>query len=181
MTGDEHATHRAPTPTPTRPAAPILIAYDGSDAARAAVEEAGKLFAPRRAVVLTVWEPGLSEFMLVPDATGMGTTMMPYDPSVVREVDRAGEDHARDIAHDGRTLAEAAGLEAQAAVVRDVSDPAAAIVAAADEHDAGAIVVGSRGLRGLRSKLLGSTSSELLRKAARPVVVVRHPDDQHRD
>jgi nucleotide-binding universal stress UspA family protein len=173
MSGDEHADHPAP--------APVLIAYDGSDAARAAVQEAGKLFAPRRAVVLTVWEPGLSEYMLVPDATGMGTTMMPYDPSVVREVDRAGEDHARDIAHDGQALAEAAGLQAEAVVTRDVTDPAAAIVASAEEHGAAAIVVGSRGLRGLRSKLLGSTSSELLRRAARPVVVVRHPDDRHGD
>jgi nucleotide-binding universal stress UspA family protein len=161
--------------------APILIAYDGSDAARAAVKEAGVLFAPCRAVVLTVWEPGLSEFMLVPDAGGMGTTMLPYDPAVVREVDRAGEDHAHDVARDGQTLAEAAGLRAEATVARDLTDPAAAIVGAAEEHGVAAIVVGSRGLKGLRSKLLGSTSHEVLRKAARPVVVVRHPDDHHRD
>lgn len=158
---------------------PILIAYDGSEAARAAVRESGALFAPRRAVVLTVWEPGLSEFMLVPDATGMGSTMLPYDPAVVREVDRAGEDHAKDIAHDGLTLAEAAGLQAETAVARDLTNPADAIVAAANEHGATAIVVGSRGLRGLRSKLLGSTSSEVLRKAGRPVVIVRHPEDRH--
>lgn len=157
--------------------APILIAYDGSAAARAAVTEAGALFAPRRAIVLTAWEPGLSEFMLVPDATGMGTTMMPYDPAVVREVDRAGEDHAKDIAHDGEALATKAGLQAEVAVVRDQSDAADAIVAVASERDAAAIVVGSRGLKGLRSKLLGSTSAALLRKAGRPVVVVRHPED----
>ncbi|HEY7953291.1 MAG TPA: universal stress protein [Solirubrobacteraceae bacterium] len=160
---------------------PILIAYDGSSAAREAVEQAGTLFAPRKAIIMTVWEPGLSEFMLVPDATGMGTTMLPYDPSVVREVDRAGEDHAKDIAHDGEALAQKAGLQAEAVVVRDVTNAAAAIIATATEHDAGAIVVGSRGLKGLRSKLLGSTSGEVLRKAGRPVVVVRHPDDHQQD
>lgn len=158
--------------------APILIAYDGSPAAREAVEQAGVLFAPRRALIVTVWEPGLSEFMLVPDATGMGTTMLPYDPSVVREVDRAGEDQARDIAHDGETLARKAGLQAEALVVRDITDAADAIVASAGEHNASTIVMGSRGLKGLRSKLLGSTSGAVLRKAGRPVVVVRHPDDQ---
>jgi nucleotide-binding universal stress UspA family protein len=162
-------------------ASPILIAYDGSDAARAAIVQAGALFGARRTVVLTVWEPGLSEFMLVPDASGMGTTMLPYDPAVVREVDRAGEDHAKDIAHDGQALAEAAGLQAEALVARDLTDAAAAIVQAAEQHGAAAIVVGSRGLRGLRSKLLGSTSNEVLRKAACPVVVVRHPDDRQRD
>jgi nucleotide-binding universal stress UspA family protein len=160
---------------------PILIAYDGSLAAREAVAQAGALFAPRKALVVTVWEPGLSEFMMVPDATGMGTTMLPYDPSVVREVDRAGEDHAKDIAHDGQALAQKAGLQAEAVVVRDVTDAADAIVATAKEREAGAIVMGSRGLKGLRSKLLGSTSGEVLRKAGRPVVVVRHPDDQAHD
>src|SRR5882724_1285432 len=117
----------------------ILIAYDGSPAAREAVEQAGALFAPRKAIVLTVWEPGLSEFMLVPDATGMGTTMMPYDPAVVREVDRAGEDHARDIAHDGQSLAEKAGLQAEAVVVRDITDTADAIVEEASQRQVGAI------------------------------------------
>jgi nucleotide-binding universal stress UspA family protein len=162
-------------------AAPILIAYDGSPAAREAVEQAGAIFAPRRATILTVWEPGLSEFMLVPDATGMGTTMLPYDPSVVREVDRAGEDHARDIANDGQSLAQKAGLQAEALAVRDITNTADAIVEAAKERHAGAIVIGSRGLKGLRSKLLGSTSGEVLRKAGRPVVVVRHADDHHHD
>ena|ERR1700686_3781034 len=161
--------------------APILIAYDGSPAAREAVEQAGVLFAPRKTTIVTVWEPGLSEFMLVPDATGMGTTMLPYDPSVVREVDRAGEDHAKDIAQDGASLAQKVGLQAEAIAVRDITDAAAAIVAAADEREVGAIVIGSRGLKGLRSKLLGSTSGEVLRKAGRPVVVVRHPDDRHHD
>jgi nucleotide-binding universal stress UspA family protein len=154
---------------------PILIAYDGSSAARAAVGEAGKLFPGRAAIVLTVWEPGLSEFMLVPDPTGMGTTMLPYDPKLAREVDRASEEHAREIAEDGVGLAQAAGLQAEAATSKDLRDPAAVIVATAEERGAAAIVVGSRGLRGLKSKLLGSTSSGVLHSSERPVVVVRHP------
>jgi nucleotide-binding universal stress UspA family protein len=103
--------------------------------------------------------------------------MMPYDPSVVREVDRVHEDHAHDIATDGEALARAAGLNAEAIAVRDVTTAAAAIVDKAQELQAAAIVVGSRGLKGLRSKLLGSTSSEVLNRSIRPVVVVRHPDD----
>jgi nucleotide-binding universal stress UspA family protein len=159
---------------------PILIAYDGSAAARAAVDQAGALFAPRRAILLTVWEPGLSEFMLVPDPGGIGTTMLPYDPSVVREVDRASQDHARDIAADGERLARKVGLDAEAMTARDAASPGAVIVAQAAELQAAAIVVGSRGLKGLKSKLLGSTSSEVLDKSRRPVVLVRHPDDHHK-
>jgi nucleotide-binding universal stress UspA family protein len=156
---------------------PILIAYDGSEPARAAVREAGALFAPARALVLTVWEPGLAQVMLVPDPTGMGSTMMPYDPAIARDVERASEEHARDVAQDGARLAHEAGLQAQAITAEDSVAPAEAIVAAAEERDACAIVIGSRGLRGLKSKLLGSTSSHVIHHALRPVVVVRDPED----
>jgi nucleotide-binding universal stress UspA family protein len=173
-----------PAPTPASDTlaivegeAPILIAYDGSEAARAAVREAGALLAPCRALVLTIWEPSLAQFMLVPDPTGLSSTMMPYDPTLARDVERASEEHAHDIAQDGVRLAHEVGLEAQAITAEDSVAPADAIVAAAEEHDARAIVIGSRGLRGLKSKLLGSTSAHVLQHASRPVVVVRHPDD----
>lgn len=42
----------------------------------------------------------------------------------------------------------------------------------AEAEDALAVVVGSRGLSGLKQMLLGSTSSGLLQHSARPVVVV---------
>ena len=42
------------------PAAPVLIGYDGSEVARAAVRHAAELFAGRPAVLATVWEPGLA-------------------------------------------------------------------------------------------------------------------------
>jgi nucleotide-binding universal stress UspA family protein len=156
---------------------PIVIAYDGSPPSRAAVHAAGRLFAPAPAIVLTVWEPGLAEMMLMPDATGMGSTMLPFDPSVTREVEQASQKHAQSIAEEGATLAREAGLDAQPLAVEDLTDPPDAIVAAAEEHDARAIVIGSRGLGGLKSKLLGSTSKGVLRRAASPVVVVRHADE----
>ncbi len=156
---------------------PILIAFDGSPPARAAVSEAGRLFAPGAAIVLTVWEPGLAEMMIVPDATGMGGTMLPFDPSVTQEVQRASEEHAQSVAAQGAALAREAGLDARPLAVEDLTDPPDAIVAAAEQHGARAIVTGSRGLGGLKSKLLGSTSKAVLRRAACPVVVVRHPDD----
>jgi nucleotide-binding universal stress UspA family protein len=156
---------------------PILIAYDGSSAARVAVQAAGTLFAPDPAIVLTVWEPGLAEMMLVPDPSGMGSTMLPFDPAVTREVERASEEHATVLAEEGATLAREAGLDARALAVEDRASPPDAIVAAAEEHDARAIVIGSRGLGALKSKLLGSTSKEVLHRCVRPVVVVRHPDE----
>ena len=158
-------------------ASPILIAYDGSEPARAAVREAGALFAPASALVLTVWEPALSQVMLTPDPIGMGGTMLPYDPALARDIERANEEHAQQVAEDGARLAREAGLDAEALTAENDLAPHDAIVAAAEEHDARAIVIGSRGLRGLKSKLLGSTSAHVLHHALRPVVVVRHHDD----
>jgi nucleotide-binding universal stress UspA family protein len=155
---------------------PILIAYDGSPAARAAVKEAGVLFAPGPATVLTVWEPGLAEMMFVPDPTGMGSTMLPFDPSVTREVERASEEHAQTLADEGAALAREAGLDARALAAEDLTDPPDAIVTTAEAEHARAIVIGSRGLGALKSKLLGSTSKQVLHRAQCPVIVVRHPE-----
>lgn len=154
---------------------PIVIAYDGSEAARAAVNQAAVLFGSRHAIVITVWEPGLADYMLMPGTMGTGTMMMPYDPSTVREIDKVSEDHARDIAEDGVKLAAAGGLEAEALPVRDAADIADAILETAEKRDAAAIVIGSRGLKGLKSKLMGSSSSSVLSRSERPVVVVHQP------
>jgi nucleotide-binding universal stress UspA family protein len=107
--------------------------------------------------------------------------MMPYDPALARDMERASEERAQEIANDGVRLAQEAGLHARAILAEDTVAPADAIVAAADTHDARVIVIGSRGLRGLRSKLLGSTSAHVLHHALRPVVVVRHPEDHRTD
>jgi nucleotide-binding universal stress UspA family protein len=154
---------------------PILIAYDGSDAARAAVNQAAALFGSRPAIVITVWEPGLADYMLMPNTMGTGTMMMPYDPETVQAIDRAAEDHARDIAEDGAELARAGGLAAEALPVRDAADIADAILETASEHGVAAIVIGSRGLKGLKSKMMGSSSSSVLGRSELPVVIVHAP------
>jgi nucleotide-binding universal stress UspA family protein len=49
-----------------------------------------------------------------------------------------------------------------------------AIVHLADEIGAGLIIIGSRGLGGLRRALMGSVSDSAVRHAHCPVLVVRH-------
>lgn len=156
--------------------APIVIAYDGSQAARAAIRHAGTLFGHRKTIVLTVWDPHLGEMMLVPDPTGLGTTMMPYDPALASEIDRQVEHTAHELAADGAQLARDCGLDAQELAVEDATHPAEAILQSARESDAEAIVVGSRGHSGLRAKLLGSTSDAVLKGAGEiPVLIVHAP------
>ncbi len=158
--------------------APIVIAYDGSQAARAAVRRACELFPGRPALVLTAWDPRLGEAMtMAPDPTGLGSTI-PYDAELARKLDHEVEHGAQEIAAIGAELARGGGLDARELVVEDVSRPADAILAAAAAHHAAAIVIGSRGRGRLRARLLGSTSDGVLKGAGElPVVIVHAPAD----
>ena len=156
-------------------AAPILIGYDGSDTARRAVQEAAELFTPRRALVATVWEPGLAYQVgaMSTDPTGLGPA--PVDPVAAQEVDDASQAHADRVAEEGAALAKSLGLQAEALAVADESVVADAIVEVARKRGVAAVVVGSRGLSGLRARLEGSTSNAVAKHASCPVLLV-HED-----
>lgn len=156
-------------------AAPILIGYDGSDTARRAVHEAAELFGSRRALVVTVWEPGLAyeTSAMTADPTGQGP--LPVDSGAAQEVDDASQAHANRVAEDGAALAKSLGLQAEALAVADEGNVAGAIVELARKRGVAAIVVGSRGLSGLRARLEGSTSNAVAKHASCPVLLV-HED-----
>ncbi|MEA2293610.1 MAG: hypothetical protein QOE86_1249 [Solirubrobacteraceae bacterium] len=157
--------------------APAVVAYDGSEEARAAVQTAARLLAPRRPLLIaTVWEAGMAALVLSPPgADGMGMTSMPADPAAVVALDRAQADHASAIAEDGAQIARELGAVAEAVPLVDEADPAATLIALADERDAAAIVVGSRGLGGFKARMHGSTTRKLMQGTHRPVLVVRLP------
>ena len=156
-------------------AAPLLIAYDGSDTARRADHEAAELFGSRRALVVTVWEPGLAYGIsaMTADPTGLGPE--PVDTAAAREVDDASQAHADRVAEEGAELAKSLGLRAEALSVADESNVADAIVELARKRGVAAVVVGSRGLSGLRARLEGSTSNAVAKHASCPVLLV-HDD-----
>jgi nucleotide-binding universal stress UspA family protein len=156
-------------------AAPILIAYDGSDTARRAVHDAAELFSSRQALVMTVWEPGLAYGVsaMTTDPTSLGPE--PVDLAAAQQVDDASQAHADRVAEEGAELAKSLGLHAEALAVAEESNVADAIVDLARKRGVAAVVVGSRGLSGLRARLEGSTSNAVAKHASCPVVLV-HDD-----
>lgn len=154
--------------------APVLIAYDGSDTARRAVREAAKLFGSRRVLVVTVWEPGLAYESEIP-MTGVEMPVVPVDIEGARKLEEELHQRAVRTAQAGAELAQSVGLQATGLAVADEVHVADAIVGAARKRGVAAIVVGSRGLKGLRARLEGSTSKAVLKGAPCPVVVV-HDD-----
>lgn len=154
----------------------MVVAYDGSEEAQVAVRTAAGLFASRRIVIASVWEPGLAMAMAMApttDPTGIG--YMPPTGEEMAAVDRAQRDHAVAVADEGVRLARESGAAAEAYPVADEVDIPRTLAELAVRMDAGAIVVGSRGLGAVKSKLLGSTSAALLHHASTPVLVVRAP------
>jgi nucleotide-binding universal stress UspA family protein len=154
---------------------PAVVAFDGSKQAQAALSAAVSLLPGRKLVVVSVWEPGLALAMApARDLTGVGYVMPSAEE--VHALDEAQHDHAIDAAELGARIARDLGAEAEAMPVADEADVAETIAAVADRLDACAIVIGSRGLGGLRSRILGSTSREVLQRSERPVLVVKATD-----
>jgi len=147
----------------------ILIGYDGSDDAKAAIARAGELMRGKPTAVLTVWEP----FETLVSRVGAG---MPIGSDDYAELDHSSEERARQRAEEGAGLARDAGLKAQARIRARFGSIADTILAEAEDPGVEAIVLGSRGLTGLKSLLMGSVSHAVLQHADRPVVVVPSPE-----
>ncbi|WUH98044.1 universal stress protein [Spirillospora sp. NBC_00431] len=152
----------------------ILIAYDGSDDARAAIGYAARHVRPEPVVVVTVWEPLITQIGWAPLAAATPVAVDP-EPGDTFEEERQAEGLAR----QGADLAAAGGLTDVTTRAERGGGPVwAAIVDVAAELDASLVVTGSRGLAGARSVILGSVSTRVLHHAGRPVLVVPPPKDQ---
>jgi nucleotide-binding universal stress UspA family protein len=147
----------------------LLIAYDGSTAAEAAVVTAGRLFAAARGCLLTVIEP-------TPGPARVQAFAFTLDPGIIqRGLERLAQkvmDDGREIAARGLQTAETAGLTMEARVIPREGSESQTILLEADATDAEVIVCGSRGRGAVARSLLGSTSTSVLHHATRPVLVV---------
>jgi nucleotide-binding universal stress UspA family protein len=147
----------------------ILASYDGSVDAQEAIDHAARLMPGAETTVLTVWEP----IQITLRRTG-GMGMSGWYPDEGR-VDAASEETAQARATEGAERASAAGLVAEPRVAARQDSIASAILAVADDLDVDTIVLGTRGLTGIRSILLGSVSHAVLQHADRAVLVVPSP------
>jgi nucleotide-binding universal stress UspA family protein len=145
----------------------ILISYDGSADAQAAIDHAARLLPGTETTVLTVWEPFID---LLTRSGSVAAGVGGYgDPSAI---DDASRQAAIATATAGAERATAAGLVAQPRAEARHTGIGPAIIGVADEIDADVIVMGTRGLSGVRSFLVGSVSGDVVQHADRAVMIV---------
>jgi nucleotide-binding universal stress UspA family protein len=137
----------------------VVIATDGSSAAREAVEFGLALAAEQSAESIVVHiAPALD---ILPVAGFGMPAAQPHPPGA----------HERVALEEVSALAAAAGVSTQTELL--IGDPVDEIVAFADSIDADLIVVGSHGHGAVASAILGSVSQGVLHEARRPVLVFR--------
>jgi nucleotide-binding universal stress UspA family protein len=134
----------------------IVVGYDGSDAAKRALERAAAAGSEGAEVIVV---------SAVPAQAGGGRMVG------VRVVDPHDVADHREELREAQALLEAKGIQPR--LVEAHGDPAERIVEVASENDAELIVVGGRGLGAVRGALLGSVSIKVVREAACDVLVVR--------
>ena len=144
------------------PQGPLVLCFDGSDAAERAIRMAPVLVGRgRRARVLYAYKPTERSFGVAQAVTG-GRIDAPV----------SDEPSAHDVVDAGVAIARDAGFDAEAVLVAADRPTAELIAQTAEELDAPAIVMGQRGLSGLKSALMGSVSRDVANAYRRPVVLV---------
>lgn len=145
----------------------IVLGYDGSDCARAALARAADLLKATgdgKAIVVVAYP--LSVTYVPP---GMTAAPMLMGPELQEHLD-ALEESARQQAEEAAAELRAAGIEVETEVAAEHA--ADALLDAAGRHEADFIAVGTHGEGAISGALLGSTSYRLIHRSRVPLLIV---------
>jgi len=137
---------------------PVLLAYDGSDHAKNAIEQAGDLLSERSALVLNVWQSWVTKVPV-------------YLPGMAREFDEIAAELSEECADGGARLAADAGFDPESLSVSTLRSSWHAVLDTLKQSNASVVVVGSRSLSGPFA-ILGSTATGVAHHAECPVLIV---------
>jgi nucleotide-binding universal stress UspA family protein len=138
----------------------IVVGTDGSETADVALGRALELARLTRASlhVVSAYEPAAARVGGTPPAGEAAEWSIGSDFKVEAVLDRAG-DRTRD-----------SGVSIESHAVK--GDPADAVIAVAERHDADLIVLGSKGMQGAR-RLLGSVPNKVSHNAPCDLLIVQ--------
>jgi nucleotide-binding universal stress UspA family protein len=147
----------------------ILIAYDGSENARHAIEVAAKEIGAGPATVVHAWEPlssASSRLAVYAVVAGAGAPELAYE-----------REQAQAKAEEGAELARRLGFDANAIAIQGDGPAARALVEYINEQRPRLVVIGTRGLTGVSGYASGSVSHGVASHVRVPVFIV--PPEEH--
>jgi nucleotide-binding universal stress UspA family protein len=133
--------------------ADVIVGYDGSDGARAALDTAAELSAALGDRVVIAFAFHIQK---------LGGEVLDYAKAV--------QERAQEAVDHGVHQAQAKGIDVDSVVIE--RQPAEALAELARERGARLIVVGTHGESPLKGAILGSTAHKLLHMSEVPVLVV---------
>lgn len=140
----------------------ILVAYDGSEKSKEALIKANEIATNEtdcHVHIVTVWQP-LSDVM-------MGSDMyMAY-----QEFIETSKNEANQKLETAKSLTENIADQRTALLIE--GHPASEIICYAKQNDIDLIIIGSRGLSGLKKWILGSVSYHVVQEADCAVLVIK--------
>ncbi|KHF32529.1 universal stress protein [Paenibacillus sp. P1XP2] len=139
----------------------ILLAYDGSKASNRALDKAVQLAQAAPGSVIKVVHA--FDFPRV----FIGEGLAPIPASVNKDY----YDLAEQTVEEAKRRLDDAGVNYSAELIQGA--PAETILKLAQEHGSDVIVIGSRGLGGIREFVLGSVSHNVVQHARIPVLVIK--------
>lgn len=148
----------------------VLVAYDGSPAAVAAIEVGARLLPSAQAAVVYLWTPPFASTPLRQRLSSVAGTASEF----VELLEREGHAEADRLAGTGVVQAESAGWTAEAIVRRSFGGDGYRIAAIADEVAPDVLLVGTRGLAG-PGAVLDSFTDLMVHHSTRPVLVLPYP------
>ena len=139
----------------------MLIAVDGSDHARRAIEAVARLAAQAQAVEVLLLNVG--------DAMVYYGELPPFD---YEAIERAQRQHQEQLLEQAMAQARASGLE-KVSTQSAVGAPAREIVRVAEERGVDQIVMGTHGRGAMGTLFLGSVAQRVVHLAKVPVLLVK--------
>jgi nucleotide-binding universal stress UspA family protein len=160
---------------PTR----VLLASDGSESAAHATEVAVELSKKTQSKLHVLYVGEYSTASLVPQGADTAWVVQ-EDLAPLQEQGQQFEQVARRTLDAEVQKVRGVGGTVEQAHLR-MGTPAAEIVELAEELEVGLVVIGSRGLGGIRRALMGSVSDSVVRHAHCLVLVVRKEEESAQD
>lgn len=156
---------------PLSPLHDVIVGVDGSDCGQAAARfAASQIMLPQDCTLRLTGVVPQPYFGVVGDPFYPGTP----DLDELERTSRGARNKAyRELEALAETLREARGSHPIKVEEVKVAHPAAELIRIADNHSAGLIIVGSKGLTGIERFLLGSVSEKVLRHAHCSVLIVK--------